>query len=76
MALEIELHEGRSWGIWGGVSARDRQDGLRRVHAPESGDEVVVRVLADELLNEGATARCSPDRPVRQPEPSHARPVA
>lgn len=33
MALEFEADDGHSWGIWGGVSARDRREVLRDLAA-------------------------------------------
>ncbi|GAB3671451.1 WhiB family transcriptional regulator [Saccharopolyspora sp. ID03-671] len=33
MALEFESDDGHSWGIWGGVSARDRRDVLQALAA-------------------------------------------
>ncbi|MBQ0923087.1 WhiB family transcriptional regulator [Saccharopolyspora endophytica] len=33
MALEFEADDGHSWGIWGGVSARDRREVLQALAA-------------------------------------------
>ncbi|MEV4644924.1 WhiB family transcriptional regulator [Saccharopolyspora sp. NPDC049357] len=51
MALEFEADDGHSWGIWGGVSARDRREVLQALAAsgaPRDAvdfDQLAVNVL-------------------------------
>ncbi len=67
MALELEAEEGRSWGIWGGVCARDRHDGLQRMQQGEVvGGKALIEELAEELLNPPTTEGLSVDEPLRR----------
>ncbi|WP_093153617.1 WhiB family transcriptional regulator [Saccharopolyspora antimicrobica] len=49
LALEHEIYEGVSWGIWGGVCARDRREAIDRA-AQRQQHTTDLRHLVHELL--------------------------
>lgn len=60
IALSHEEESGMSWGIWGGVCAKDRQSALQRAREEHPDGAVHVAEVARQLLSGVATDRIRP----------------